>query len=148
MVLPCSRPEFPQRAANCSMACPVLCDRGLSPQESRSPSAASSSRSTTAFATGAGQDLDAFLRIARGLRETFVVQKVPAIMFINERQLEVDGHREERIAIVKQWLDAGWISATTPTHISTSTKFRSRNSAPIRGVPSISELPFCRIVAL
>jgi peptidoglycan/xylan/chitin deacetylase (PgdA/CDA1 family) len=58
-------------------------------------------------ATGTGRDLETFLRIASGLREAFVAEKVPAIMFINERQLHVEGERDRRIETVQQWLDAG-----------------------------------------
>ena len=58
-------------------------------------------------ATGTGGDLEAFLRIANALRETFVSEKVPAIMFVNERQLHVDGQRDARVDVLRQWLDAG-----------------------------------------
>jgi peptidoglycan/xylan/chitin deacetylase (PgdA/CDA1 family) len=57
--------------------------------------------------TGAMEGLDAFTRIARGLREAFVAEGVPAIMFINERQLHVDGERDARVRVVQEWLDAG-----------------------------------------
>jgi peptidoglycan/xylan/chitin deacetylase (PgdA/CDA1 family) len=58
-------------------------------------------------ASGTGNDLDAFLRIANALREHFVAEKVPAIMFVNERQLHVDGQRDARVDMLKRWLDAG-----------------------------------------
>src|SRR5687767_5850101 len=58
-------------------------------------------------ATGSGRDLEAFLRIAHALRESFVAEKVPAIMFINERQLNVDGERDARVNVLHRWLDAG-----------------------------------------
>ena len=58
-------------------------------------------------ATGAARDLAAFLMIARALRETFVAEKVPAIMFVNERQLNVDGQRDARADVIRHWLDAG-----------------------------------------
>jgi len=58
-------------------------------------------------ATGAGDDLAAFLRIAKGLRECFVAEGVPAIMFVNERQFHVAGQRDARIAVLEEWLDAG-----------------------------------------
>lgn len=57
--------------------------------------------------TGAGNDLAAFLRIADALREAFVAEKVPAIMFVNERQFNVDGQRDARVAVLHRWLDAG-----------------------------------------
>ena len=56
---------------------------------------------------GAGDDLDAFLKISRGLREAFVEERVPAIMFVNERQLNVAGQRDARAAVLNEWLDAG-----------------------------------------
>jgi peptidoglycan/xylan/chitin deacetylase (PgdA/CDA1 family) len=58
-------------------------------------------------ASGAGGDLKAFVRIATALREAFVVEKVPAIMFVNENQLHVDGQRDARVAVLQQWLEAG-----------------------------------------
>ncbi len=58
-------------------------------------------------ATGTGRDLEPFLRIADALREIFVVEKVPAIMFVNERQLHVDGQRDARVAVLHRWLEAG-----------------------------------------
>jgi peptidoglycan/xylan/chitin deacetylase (PgdA/CDA1 family) len=58
-------------------------------------------------AIGAGDDLAAFVRIADGLREAFVAEKVPAIMFVNERQLNVDGQRDGRVAVLHRWLEAG-----------------------------------------
>lgn len=58
-------------------------------------------------ATGPGRDLEPFLKIADALREIFVAEKVPAIMFVNERQLHVDGQRDARIGVLHRWLDAG-----------------------------------------
>lgn len=58
-------------------------------------------------ASGANEDFDAFRAISSKLRNVFVEQRVPAIMFINERQLHIEGQRDARIDIVKQWLDAG-----------------------------------------
>jgi peptidoglycan/xylan/chitin deacetylase (PgdA/CDA1 family) len=58
-------------------------------------------------ATGTGSNLDAFLRISDALRESFVAEKVPAIMFVNERQLHVDGQRDARVDTLNRWLDAG-----------------------------------------
>ncbi|MES2697150.1 MAG: polysaccharide deacetylase family protein [Verrucomicrobiota bacterium] len=58
-------------------------------------------------ATGAARDLEVFLRIADGLREAFVAEKVPAIMFVNERQFQVDGQRDARVAALQRWLEAG-----------------------------------------
>src|SRR5215203_5725262 len=58
-------------------------------------------------ATGVANNLDAYLRISNALREIFVAEKVPAIMFVNERQLNVPGQRDARVDVVNRWLDAG-----------------------------------------
>jgi peptidoglycan/xylan/chitin deacetylase (PgdA/CDA1 family) len=58
-------------------------------------------------ATGANRDLEAYLRISHALREAFVAEKVPAIMFINERQLNIDGQRDARAGVLHTWLEAG-----------------------------------------
>lgn len=58
-------------------------------------------------ATGSGRELEPFLKIADALRECFVAEKVPAIMFLNERQLNVDGQRDARVGVLHRWLDAG-----------------------------------------
>jgi peptidoglycan/xylan/chitin deacetylase (PgdA/CDA1 family) len=59
-------------------------------------------------ATGAGRNLEAFQRISNALRESFAAEKVPVIMFINERQLHVDGQRDARVDVLHKWLDAGF----------------------------------------
>src|SRR5215471_5906132 len=53
-------------------------------------------------------DLVRFERIARGLRTSLEAEKVPATIFINERQLNVQGQRDGRAAILQEWLDAGF----------------------------------------
>ena len=53
-------------------------------------------------------DLGNFQRITNGLIGSFQVEKVPVIMFINERQLNVPGQRDGRAAVVEQWLNAGF----------------------------------------
>jgi peptidoglycan/xylan/chitin deacetylase (PgdA/CDA1 family) len=58
-------------------------------------------------ATGSARDLDSFLRISHALRDSFAAEKVPAIMFVNERQLNVDGQRDARVDVLHKWLDAG-----------------------------------------
>jgi peptidoglycan/xylan/chitin deacetylase (PgdA/CDA1 family) len=58
-------------------------------------------------AVGTGRNLDAFLKVANALREGFIAEKVPAIMFINERQLHVEGERDRRVEVVRQWIEAG-----------------------------------------
>lgn len=58
-------------------------------------------------AADAGQDLQKFVRISTALRETFVAEEVPAIMFVNERQCNVPGERDARTNTLEAWLDAG-----------------------------------------
>jgi peptidoglycan/xylan/chitin deacetylase (PgdA/CDA1 family) len=58
-------------------------------------------------ATGAARDLESFVRISDTLREGFVAEKVPAIMFVNERQLNVDGQRDARMGVLHRWVEAG-----------------------------------------
>src|SRR5688500_2195118 len=53
-------------------------------------------------------DLGNFQRITNGLIGSFQVEKVPVIMFLNERQLNVPGQRDARAAVVEQWLNAGF----------------------------------------
>src|SRR5262249_26031078 len=54
------------------------------------------------------KDLGAFQRIARGLLSSLEAEKVPATIFINERQINVQGQRDGRAAVLAQWLDAGY----------------------------------------
>src|SRR2546427_12096187 len=54
------------------------------------------------------KDLGNFRRIARGLLSSLEAEKVPATIFINERQLNVQGQRDGRVAVLTQWLDAGY----------------------------------------
>lgn len=58
-------------------------------------------------AVGGLRDLELFRRISDGLRESFVAEKVPVTMFVNERQLNIDGERDARVATLQRWLDAG-----------------------------------------
>ena len=58
-------------------------------------------------AVGVGRDVEAFLKVANAIRETFVAEKVPAIMFVNEHQLNVEGERDKRVEVVRKWLEAG-----------------------------------------
>ena len=58
-------------------------------------------------ATGVGRDLEPFVRVSDALRETFLAEKVPAIMFVNERQLHVDGQRDARVEVLHRWVNAG-----------------------------------------
>jgi len=59
-------------------------------------------------AVGAGNDLAAYQRIQAGLVSCFKAEQVPVIMFVNERQLNVDGQRDARVQILHNWLDAGF----------------------------------------
>ena len=53
-------------------------------------------------------DLERFQRISNGLIGSLTAEKVPATIFINERQLNVPGQRDGRAAVLDQWLDAGF----------------------------------------
>jgi peptidoglycan/xylan/chitin deacetylase (PgdA/CDA1 family) len=57
---------------------------------------------------GEARDLGNFQRISRGLLSSLEAEKVPATIFINERQLNVPGQRDGRAAVLSQWLDAGY----------------------------------------
>jgi peptidoglycan/xylan/chitin deacetylase (PgdA/CDA1 family) len=54
------------------------------------------------------RDLANFQRISAGLIGSLQAEKVPATIFINERQLNVQGQRDGRAAVLAQWLDAGY----------------------------------------
>jgi len=54
------------------------------------------------------KDLANFQRISAGLIGSVQAEKVPVTVFINERQLNVPGQREERAAVLEKWLDAGF----------------------------------------
>src|SRR5499427_6187508 len=54
------------------------------------------------------KDLGSFQRIARGLLSSLEAEKVPATIFINERQINVQGQRDGRAGVLAQWLDAGY----------------------------------------
>jgi peptidoglycan/xylan/chitin deacetylase (PgdA/CDA1 family) len=57
---------------------------------------------------GEMRDLANFQSISAGLIGSLQAAKVPATIFINERQLNVPGQRDGRVAILEQWLDAGF----------------------------------------
>jgi peptidoglycan/xylan/chitin deacetylase (PgdA/CDA1 family) len=59
-------------------------------------------------AVGDGRDLARFQAIVSGLIESLQAERVACTVFMNERQLQVDGQREQRAASVAQWLDAGF----------------------------------------
>jgi peptidoglycan/xylan/chitin deacetylase (PgdA/CDA1 family) len=54
------------------------------------------------------KDLANFQKISAGLIGSVMAEKVPVTVFINERQLNVPGQREERAAVLEKWLDAGF----------------------------------------
>ncbi len=58
-------------------------------------------------ATGNSRNLEAYTKISDALREAFVAEKAPAIMFVNENQLHLDGQRDARVALLHRWLEAG-----------------------------------------
>lgn len=53
-------------------------------------------------------DLAAFERVSAGLIGSLSGEKVPATIFVNERQLNVPGQRDGRAAVLERWLDAGF----------------------------------------
>jgi peptidoglycan/xylan/chitin deacetylase (PgdA/CDA1 family) len=57
---------------------------------------------------GAMSDLEFFQRVSTGLIGSLKAEQVPATIFINERQLNVQGQRDARAEILVQWLDAGF----------------------------------------
>jgi peptidoglycan/xylan/chitin deacetylase (PgdA/CDA1 family) len=54
------------------------------------------------------QDLANFERVSMGLIGALQAEQVPATIFINERQLNVQGQRDARVAVLDRWLDAGF----------------------------------------
>src|SRR5918997_993418 len=54
------------------------------------------------------QDLANFERVSSGLIGALQAEQVPATIFINERQLNVPGQRDARVAVLERWLDAGF----------------------------------------
>jgi peptidoglycan/xylan/chitin deacetylase (PgdA/CDA1 family) len=54
------------------------------------------------------KDLARFQKISTGLMESAEAERIPATIFINERQLNVPGQRDARAAVLAQWLDAGF----------------------------------------
>jgi peptidoglycan/xylan/chitin deacetylase (PgdA/CDA1 family) len=54
------------------------------------------------------RDLANFERISAGLIAALQAEQVPATVFVNERQLNVQGQRDARVAVLERWLDAGF----------------------------------------
>jgi peptidoglycan-N-acetylglucosamine deacetylase len=52
-------------------------------------------------------DLAGLREMNRGVLGALRAAKVPAIGFVNEERVHVEGERDERTAILRQWLDAG-----------------------------------------
>jgi len=57
---------------------------------------------------GEMKDLARFQRIAASILESLQAEKIPATIFINERQLNVPGQRDGRVAVLNNLLDAGY----------------------------------------
>jgi len=57
---------------------------------------------------GENRDLAKFRSVTAGLIGALETEKVPATICINERQLHVPGERDARIAVLSQWLEAGF----------------------------------------
>jgi peptidoglycan/xylan/chitin deacetylase (PgdA/CDA1 family) len=53
-------------------------------------------------------DLSNFERVSSGLIGSLRAEQVPATIFINERQLNVPGQRDARVAVLERWLDEGF----------------------------------------
>ena len=65
--------------------------------------------------------MGAFQRVSNGLIASLQAEKVPATIFMNERQLNVPGQRDGRAAVLDQWLDAGFELANhTYSHLSSN----------------------------
>ncbi len=58
-------------------------------------------------ASGPEKDLAAYVKLSDALREAFAAEQVPAMMFVNERQLHLDGQRDTRAALLHRWVEAG-----------------------------------------
>lgn len=70
---------------------------------------------------GEMSDLGAFQRVSNGLIASLQAERVPATIFINERQLNVPGQRDGRAAVLDQWLDAGFeLGNHTYSHLSSN----------------------------
>ncbi len=71
-------------------------------------------------------DLPNFERVSTGLLGALDAENVQATIFVNERQLNVPGQRDARVAVLDRWLDAGFeLGNHTYSH-------PSLNSVPLR----------------
>ena len=66
---------------------------------------------------GAGQDLPTFQRVSAGLIESLQAESVPATIFLNERQLNIQGQRDARTAVAASGWMPGSIWGITPIRI-------------------------------
>jgi peptidoglycan/xylan/chitin deacetylase (PgdA/CDA1 family) len=103
---------FPSRSLRFSLTCLAVSLAAICTTPGRSAQEPARSRKIAITiddgpAIGPGQDLAAYVKISDALRETFVAEKVPAIMFVNERQLNLDGQRDARVALLHRWVEAG-----------------------------------------
>lgn len=57
---------------------------------------------------GDGGDMARYQKTLSGLIAQFKAENVPIIMFVNERNLQVNGQRDARVEGLRQWLDAGF----------------------------------------
>ncbi len=55
-------------------------------------------------AVGVGNSLERFVDVSSQIRNAFVAEQVPAIMFVNEQQLNVNGQRDARANVLDAWL--------------------------------------------
>lgn len=66
----------------------------------------------------AGDNLERFQQVTEGLVEAFSAEQTPVVLFVNERQFNVPGQRDARVAAMTRWLDAGFeIGNHTYSHI-------------------------------
>jgi peptidoglycan/xylan/chitin deacetylase (PgdA/CDA1 family) len=88
----------------------VLALAGLCPASAQAPASGRRVAITIDDGPVVGElkDLERFQRISAGLLGSLQAEKVPATIFINERQLNVQGQRDGRVAVLANWLDAGY----------------------------------------
>ncbi|HMG33862.1 MAG TPA: polysaccharide deacetylase family protein [Blastocatellia bacterium] len=55
------------------------------------------------------RDLQSAQRATRELLRTLTMHRVPVVAFVNEGKLQVSGEEESRIALLRQWVDAGMV---------------------------------------
>lgn len=60
-------------------------------------------------------DLKGVREMNRGVLAALKRVGAPAIGFVNEEKLQVEGERDARVAVLRSWLEAGMTLATTGT---------------------------------